>query len=408
VTVPIEKNPLLSASNHRVRRIDDIEWLRAIAVLGVVAHHSQDNLFSWHPKWLVGLLSHLDLWSGVDMFFAISGFVIARSLLPQLDACAGRIRLAARQILAFWAARAFRLLPSAWLWLGLILIAAWRLNSNGIFGSLHANLMATLAGVFQVANFRFADAFASYPYGASFVYWSLSLEEQFYIALPLLALLLKRRIAWLLILVIVIQLVIPRGLLLMSMRTDAIAWGVLLALFSRLPAFARWEPRLLNGHRWLQCICGYGLVFAIAAVSASEVLAIGHRVSIVALLAATLVWIAAYNRNYLSGSDRFTKHLMLWVGHRSYAIYLIHVPAFFLVRELWWSFTGTEAHGGVKQTLIFFGAAALLIGFLAEANFRIVEMPLRRMGRRVAGRISGQPAKTQPPCIPDPEVKNHV
>ncbi len=385
----MDKNSRLSVSDHRARRIDDIEWLRAIAVLGVVAHHSQDNLFSWHPKWLASLLGHLDLWSGVDMFFAISGFVIARSLLPLLDACAGRLRLGIRQIWAFWIARAFRLLPSAWLWLGLILFAAWGLNAHDIFGSLHTNWMATLAGIFQVANFRFADAFASYPYGASFVYWSLSLEEQFYIALPLLALMLKRRIAWLMMLVILIQLVIPRGLLLMSVRTDALAWGVLMALFSQLPAFVRFEPHWLNGRRWLQCICGFGLVFAIAAISATEKLDIGHRVSIVAVLAVTLVWIAAYNHDYLSGSDGYTKRLMLWIGHRSYAIYLIHVPAFFVVRELWWRSTGMQALGGIMQTMIFSASAALLIAFLAEANFRIVEKPLRRLGRRVASHIHG-------------------
>lgn len=383
----IAPDSLSSASGRRSQRIDDIEWLRAIAVLGVVAHHAQDNLFSWHPHWLAVLLSHLDLWSGVDMFFAISGFVIARSLFPQFDACAGQARLAGRHILAFWTARAFRLLPSAWLWLGLILVAAWRLNSNDIFGSLHTNLMATLAGVFQVANFRFADAFANYPYGASFVYWSLSLEEQFYIALPLLIFVMRRHVGWLMMFVIAVQIVTPRGLLLMAVRTDALAWGVLLALFSQMASFSRWEPRWLIEHPWLGRLTGVALVVAIAAISANEGIVIGHRVSLVAVLAVVLVWIAAYDRNYLSGREGLFKHLMLWVGHRSYAIYLIHVPVFFFVRELWLRFAGLEAQGGVKQTLILMVAAALLIAMLAEANFRLIERPLRRTGRRVAARI---------------------
>lgn len=377
--------PLSTAS--RTQRIDDIEWLRAVALLGVVAHHAQGNLFNWHPAWLARLQDHLDLWSGVDIFFVISGFVIARSLLPGLRACAGHTRLTAQRITAFYVARAFRLLPSAWLWLGLILLAAWKLNSTGVFGSVHTNFMATLAGIFQVANFRFADAFMRYPYGASFAYWSLSLEEQFYLLLPLLAMLLGRRIVWLLILAIAFQFAAPRGLLMMALRTDALAWGVLLALFSELSAFSRLEPHWLVGRRWLQLGLGLGLVALIAAVSADAKITIGHRVSMVAALATVLVWLAAYNRDYLSGGDSLVKRCMLWTGQRSYAIYLIHVPVFFLMCELWLRFTGAPAHGGIATTFILAIAAALMIALLAEANFRLLETPLRSMGKRLAARI---------------------
>jgi peptidoglycan/LPS O-acetylase OafA/YrhL len=397
--------PLSAAS--RTRRIDDIEWLRAVAVLGVVVHHAQDNLFSWHPAWLARLQNHLDLWSGVDIFFAISGFVIARSLLPGVRACAGHTRLAMQRIAAFYVARAFRLLPSAWLWLGLILLAAWKLNSSEAFGSVHTNFMATLAGVLQVANFRFADAFMRYPYGASFAYWSLSLEEQFYLVLPLLAMLLGRRIVWLLIFAIAIQFAAPRGLLMMALRTDALAWGVLLALFSELPAFSRLEPRSLAGRRWLQLALGLGLTGLIAAVSADEGVTIGHRVSMVAVLAVVLVWLAAYNRDYLSGSDSLVKRCMLWTGQRSYAIYLIHVPVFFLVRELWLRCTGAPAHGGVIQTLILAIAATLLIALLAESNFRLLETPLRSMGKRLAASIRTS-TNIQPSAPVDARGTEHV
>ncbi|WP_458071339.1 acyltransferase family protein [Rhodanobacter sp. BL-MT-08] len=380
--------PVAPAVEKDNRRIDDIEWLRAVAVLGVVVHHAQGNLLSWNPAWLRKLLSVVDMWSGVDIFFAISGFVIARSLLPKLRACPSGMGRASRQVGAFWVARAFRLLPSAWLWLGLILIGAWQFNRLGAFGSVHTNAMAALAGVFQVANFRFADAFANYPYGASFAYWSLSLEEQFYLVLPLVALLLRRHIAWLLVLVIVVQAIVPRTLLTMSLRTDALAWGVLLALASHLPVFARLEPRWLHSRRWLQRALALALVVAIAAVSARESLAIGQRVSLIAVLAVMLVWLAAYNRNFLSGPDSSIKRFMIWTGQRSYAIYLIHVPAFFFVRECWFRLTGAPAQGGWIPTALFTMAAAALIALLAECNFRTVERPLRRVGRRMAARIA--------------------
>ena len=382
-----------AAENCR-RRIDDIEWLRAVAVLGVVVHHAQGNLFSWNPAWLASLLGHFDMWSGVDIFFAISGFVIARNLLPKLIASAAEFGKASRQVAAFWLARAFRLLPSAWLWLGLILLGAWQLNRTGAFGSVHTNAMATLAGVLQVANFRFADAFASYPYGASFAYWSLSLEEQFYLTLPLLVLLLRRHVGWLLVLLIFVQAIVPRTLLTMSLRTDALSWGVLLALAIQRPILERVRPHMLEGRRWLQRAVSLLLIASIAAISARVNWAVGHRISLIAALAIVLVWLASYNRNYLSGGDTPFKRFMVWTGQRSYAIYVIHVPAFFFVRELWFRLIGAQAQGGVVPTSVFFVAAAALIALLAECNFRLVENPLRRLGKRLANRIENPSDET--------------
>src|SRR5690606_16205729 len=66
-------------------RILDIEVLRALAVIGVVVHHARDNLFTWTSPGLERLAVYFGGWVGVDLFFVISGFVIARSLLPQLQ-----------------------------------------------------------------------------------------------------------------------------------------------------------------------------------------------------------------------------------------------------------------------------------------------------------------------------------
>ena len=66
------------------KRILDIELLRGLAVLGVVFHHLHSNLFSGSPALLDGINQRVQFWWGVDLFFAISGFVIARTLIPQL------------------------------------------------------------------------------------------------------------------------------------------------------------------------------------------------------------------------------------------------------------------------------------------------------------------------------------
>ena len=178
-----------------LKRIMDIEVLRGIAVLGVVLHHMRDNLFLGTASWLEALDPRAQFWWGVDLFFAISGFVIARSLIPTLQGCTTR-QAFWQQARSFWIRRVFRLLPAAWLWLAVILLAALLFNRSGAFGSLHANVQATLAGLLHYANFRFADALFNYEYGASFVYWSLALEEQFYLLFPLLILLFRQRLAW--------------------------------------------------------------------------------------------------------------------------------------------------------------------------------------------------------------------
>lgn len=57
------------------------------------------------------------------------------------------------------------------------------------------------------------------------------------------------------------------------------------------------------------------------------------RIGAIALLSALLVWIASYDQDYLLSAGRL-QQLMGWVGSRSYGIYLIHIPVYFLVREV--------------------------------------------------------------------------
>ncbi|MEI9987952.1 MAG: acyltransferase family protein [Aliidongia sp.] len=100
------------------KRISDIEFLRGIAIIFVLAFHVRHELISW-PMPIIDHIfdNYISLWPGVDVFFAVSGFVIARSLVPALQACPSR-EAQGRVILRFWIRRVWRLMPSAWLWLG--------------------------------------------------------------------------------------------------------------------------------------------------------------------------------------------------------------------------------------------------------------------------------------------------
>src|SRR5271168_2727804 len=92
--------------------IADIETLRAVSILLVLFAHlpaaiHSDSHAALSRDWI-------QTWSGVDLFFAISGFVITRSLAPLLDArgAAGALPV----LVGFWLRRVWRLLPAAWLW----------------------------------------------------------------------------------------------------------------------------------------------------------------------------------------------------------------------------------------------------------------------------------------------------
>lgn len=373
-------------------RIDDIEILRGIAVLMVVLHHAHDNLFTWATPNLELFYTYFSGWVGVDLFFAISGFVIARDLVPRLQASPGG-EATVRLVLAFWVRRIWRLLPSAWLWLAVILVASVTFNQTGVFGAFRTNLEATVAGVLQIANVRFAESFMNWPYGASFVYWSLSLEEQFYLLFPAVILLARRYLIYVMIVLVIAQFFLVRTPMLMVFRTDALALGVLLALWSQHSSYELFKPVVLGR-------LGAGLVLLIGALVCMSVLgsdqlhSVTIKVGMIALVSALLVWVASYDHDYLR-IPRPLSGVLVWLGARSYGIYLIHVPAFFLTRELWHRLNGGVAVGP-EFFYPFLLTATILIVLLCELNYRLVETPFRRKGKLIAERLQSEsPGSTE-------------
>ncbi|WP_460097390.1 acyltransferase family protein [Pseudomonas sp. H3_C08] len=366
------------------KRIMDIEVLRAIAVLGVLFHHLQGSLFTDPVPLLEKIHGWAQPWWGVDLFFAISGFVIARSLIPTLQGCTTR-REYWQQTRNFWLRRAFRLLPSAWLWLALMLLACVFLNRSGAFGTLSANLQATLAGVLQYANFRFADSFFHYEYGSSFVYWSLALEEQFYLLFPLLILLFRRRLVWALLALVAVQILSVRTPLLMVVRTDALALGVLLAMWSAQPGYQRWEPTFLR-RPWAGISALIAIGSLLSFMATDRFTFAPYRIGSIAVLGALLVWIASYNRDYLMPAGA-VQRVLAWVGSRSYGMYLIHIPAYQLVRELIFRLQNAGLPSPAGHPIVTLLLAFGLIVLLSELNYRVIEMPMRNRGAALVKRL---------------------
>ncbi|WP_395692954.1 acyltransferase family protein [Nocardioides sp.] len=158
------------ARNSRIRK--DIEGLRAVATFLVLPYHAGLMLF---PGGFVG----------VDVFFVISGFVITGQLMKEAD------RDGSVSLVGFYARRAKRLLPASSLVLAATAVMTWlwipRIKWDVIGGDI-------VASALYVINWRLADR--SVDYLAEDVtpspvqhYWSLAVEEQFYLLWPLLVLL---------------------------------------------------------------------------------------------------------------------------------------------------------------------------------------------------------------------------
>jgi peptidoglycan/LPS O-acetylase OafA/YrhL len=155
----------------------DVEGLRAVAILAVVGYHAG---LPFLPGGFVG----------VDVFFVISGFLITGLLVAEV-ARTGTVSLR-----RFWARRARRLLPAATLVIALTALASWWLVPEVDHPSVGLDLVAS---AFYVANIRFAFQATDYltedaAPSPALHFWSLGVEEQFYVVWPLMVLL----VLWLL------------------------------------------------------------------------------------------------------------------------------------------------------------------------------------------------------------------
>lgn len=359
----------------------EIEQLRAIAIcLVLVAHVILLSPFIYER--VVPLFQYASFGVGVDLFFCISGYVVAAAYCDYFDRYRGREQFwpAAR---AFWLRRCYRLLPSAWLWVMISLICAVYFNRSGVFMSVEQNLKSALAIFSFTANI-------AHMYGwlaPNNVYWSLALEEQFYVLLPLFLLVVSGRRAriFALLLLIAVQFPMARNPFgdltsqyLASFRIDGFAWGILIFMFSRSAWFRRLEPRILK-YKPLALIATLVLLYLLVAVPAL-LFSWSINMGLLAMIAAALVWLASYGEGYLFGYRGLTR-LMTWLGARSYGIYLIHLPVFHITHEAatrYLQATAQEYSVAVVPFLLAFAGA--LIIFLAELNFRYIEEPLRRIG----------------------------
>lgn len=376
----------------------EIEVLRAVAIGFTLFQHLCVLLFPPGPVRRFIAEGSAPFWGGVDLFFCISGYVISVGLYRQLQAA--RDQRYWHAVSAFWLRRVFRIVPSTWLWIAISLVGAVFYNRSGAFGLVWSDVVDSASAVLNVSNWHvFQCIQRSSVCGPNPIYWSLSLEEQFYLALPFIFLLPRRFIPGVLLALVVVQMPFDRlpwqptfsgGL--WFIRTDAIFLGVLIGIWQSSKTTEPFVPTMLT-NPVLRTAVGAILVGSLAIIPKS--LAVSFTTGLVALICAALVYIASFDRGYLV-PDSPVRRILAWVGTRSFSLYLLHMPIYFFFRE---TFFRLSARPDVFRRLdpatpYDWRLCVCVVGVLvimAELNFRYIEVPFRERGRRRSRLLQAQP-----------------
>jgi peptidoglycan/LPS O-acetylase OafA/YrhL len=380
----------------------ELDRLRGVAALMTLFTHYRQVFYPWtFSMEYTGPSSALDMlsnaWTGVDLFFVISGYIISKTIVSSFDRSRHGESPVSSLVVAFYIRRFFLIYPVAWLIiLGIIGAAAW-LNDGGYFGSVVAYLRGSISVFTYSFNYWYADNKVPQlvPMGP---YWSLSVEEQFYLLYPLFLLTItttRRRVGALLAALIVITLCIrplSAGNVLHQFfytqsRCDGLIYGCLLYFASVQPWFEQLRRCVADGG-WI--MKGVMVLIAVA-IAGLPTIGFGPVavVPIACILSTILVAVSACEVGAISFPVPIQR-LMDFAGRRSYTIYLIHVPLFYLTCELLYRYcaaVGIQISAALKPEYLLTFAVLMLMG--TELVHRLVERPLIRHGQSVAARVMG-------------------
>ncbi len=339
----------------RIPHAPGLDGLRGLAVLAVVVFHAGP------PTWLPGGFL------GVSLFFTLSGYLITTLVLAEVrrDHTLG--------LAAFWARRMRRLVPALLVTAAAVLVMSWVVDlRRGVHDDLIGGLTYSANWVQVIKGQSYGDLFLA---PSPLVHlWSLAIEEQFYVVMPLASWLLARRAPWELRTnlaigasgVVMIGLVATRmtedptvGYYSTLHRAPEIAIGVLLACATHV------TTKRASG--WLTTGGLQRLVLAAVACRIGHVtdawVTSGGLVAF-ALLSATLVRSASRPGPMASA---FSFAPLRWLGLISYGLYLYHWPIVVLLdrpRVSW-------------APVPLFAARLALSLLLAVLSYRFVEQPIR-------------------------------
>lgn len=382
-TAPKSRQEDFSASNQRLPQLDG---LRGVAILLVVVCHYIAN--ADHARleyWPRHFLSALTVgWSGVDLFFVLSGFLIGGILLD--------VRNSPRYFRTFYARRVFRILPVYYLWI-LMYVVIVAIGVYGMPGALpvgRRDLTAVPIYVLFLQNMIYMPS--PFQWKWFVVTWSLAVEEQFYLLAPIaIRWIPVRRLVWLLVAVIcaapvlrfAVYSYLPRFSYLagfaMPCRADALAFGILAAVGWRRRAFRQLlETRrdMAWGFSFIAFVVVVGLAPTFVRPAAIVTYTVGY--SALAVFYTCVLFLALSQTESLL--VRLLKSSALrYVGGISYCVYIVHLTINQWAHHLLLR-SDPEIYDlrGVSVTLL----ALLLTWGVAVTSWKYLESPAIRRGHQ--------------------------
>jgi peptidoglycan/LPS O-acetylase OafA/YrhL len=367
-------HPVLLTKQHS-NYFPHIDGLRALAVLAVLVYHL-------NPKWLPGGFT------GVDVFFVISGFVVTASLASRGN------ESFARFIGGFYARRLTRVAPALIVMLTITVIATVLFVPKGwLSGFSEKTAVNAYFGLSNVLLARQQEAYFAprTEYNPFTHTWSLGVEEQFYLLMPIIlfgwfhwrAKAIERHVHWIFS-ALIASLAIAACIYMAWAQSNAplAAFYSLFARFWELAAGALLflatqhlsEPRhstapsqrlTTPSAHWITGSIGIALLIA----SYTQLNAFSFPWPNAWLPVAAAFLLIGINRNdaTLAGPRKWLSHpLIVAIGLRSYSLYLWHWPVFVLMR---W----TVGLGSLVLQI----TSILLTFVFAELSYRYIETPIR-------------------------------
>jgi peptidoglycan/LPS O-acetylase OafA/YrhL len=357
-------------AKRSISHIPAIDGLRAVAVVAVLLYHLG---FGWIPG---GFL-------GVDLFFVISGYVITRLLLDSIQRSGGL------DLRGFYAARIRRLLPALLFMIvsTALFVGVWAPEAIKRFLT---DIPFVVTGTMNWALvYRHQDYFEAIGRPPLLQHtWSLAVESQFYLVWPLILLLVlkqfgKKKIPGAAILIATIS---GAALLFLSMRMDAsnsqrvshVYFGTdthSIGLFLGAALAVSWIPQNLStkiSRRAQDFVDGIGVIglLGIAAcflfINESDATLYRIAFPLAGLFGCAII------TSLVHPASRFAPLLstkpILWIGERSYAIYLWHWIIFQVTRP------AVDLAGA---TWALYALRILIVFALADISLRWIELPIR-------------------------------
>ena len=341
-------------------RLPQLDGVRGLAILMVLIWHyvASSTVQNWAGFLMVTR-------TGVDLFFVLSGFLIAGILLDN--------RSATNLFSTFYARRFCRILPLYVLVLLAFVVGRRMIPSPWLFDNA--------APVFTYGTFTQTFWMATHhTMGAGWLgaTWSLALEEHFYFLLPAVIFFLSRRQAFMLLALLVLLAPVLRALspglhsyIHLPFRADSVMLGACLAFATRCEGFNVWVKQHVN----LLILLLVPLLACGAAFSTWKWLGPLMQTWLGAMYALLLIVALAHPVLAKLLSARW----LVWFGTVSYGLYLLHSPTLGLIH--WFLFRQAPSIDTPPQLAATAGAA-IAAGLLAAASWRWIESPVLNWGKR--------------------------